>query len=381
MKSWPLIAPRATYVAPINLSKADIANAMKDQDVHLTALATGSVAKLLDDDIAAVPASTWNVPYDAQAWAAKAWANVILGLQTILNYFEFTTRNPGGHKDVNAATQTNADKTGYTASSIPDVTLVASSDNADVIGAAVLADKAHKVDGQKIDGKISDCLQGSDARLPSSGVVAVQGDKMNLIDSPNTTALDAIAERFWNMDYDKLAWGTKALANVLLLCKTMLNKIPLVTDGGAGWWVKSTVSDKGVLNDAPDVSGLVADCLQGNDNRIPVAGKVIMASDDVVTLDNSTANKTIIVKSLFDIDINGWVAVAGSIADWVWTILGSSGQAISDLANRVKEIWQIKGLDSANPLTVDKTAKQITVDTMIVDIDETDPTKEVLTRE
>jgi hypothetical protein len=44
------------------------------------------------------------------------------------------------------------------------------------------------------------------------------------------------------------------------------------------------------------------------------------------------------------------------------------------------EVWQMEALDSANPKTVDKTASQITVDAIVIDVDETDPTKEVLTR-
>ena len=146
---------QGTYVAPINLSKADIANAMKDQDVHLTALATGSVAKLLDDDIAAVPASTWNVPYDNQTWATKAWANVILGLQTILAKLGFTPRTRGGvvYQDVNAEAQNVDDKSGYSLSTTP--------------------------------------LSSADARLPASGKVIATKDDLSAV---QTAIIEAMPE-------------------------------------------------------------------------------------------------------------------------------------------------------------------------------------------
>ena len=92
---------------------------------------------------------------------------------------------------------------------------------------------------------------------------------------------------------------------------------------------------------------------------------------------------TIIAESKLISDLNDAPDVSGDVADIKDDLENPTTGMIVKLnaaMPMIGETWQLAGADASNPLTVDKTAKQITVGGITIDIDETDPTKEVLTR-
>jgi len=240
---------------------------------------TDFVVDVVDNLAADIPILVWNVAYDAMAWATKAWANVILGLQTILNKFGFTAR--GANWDVNA----NVENT---------VTLVDSDNNQKIIAEAFKVRDSS--DLTKSDGSL---IQELEDRMPAPGPVTLDDSNVN-----------------------KLI-------------------------------VASAMKDQDVSL-IPPVTGSVYDDL--DDDLETVISDLETPTTGLISLVNT-------IKGYLDTANTGLIAVVGAIRGF-----------ISDL-------WIMRGLDASNPKTIDKVAKTESAGGIVLDIDETDPTKTIVTRE
>ena len=87
------------------------------------------------------------------------------------------------------------------------------------------------------------------------------------------------------------------------------------------------------------------------------------------------------IKGYLDTADTGLISLVNAIKGYLDTANTGLIAVVGAIRGFISDLWIMRGLDASNPKTIDKVAKTESAGGIVLDIDETDPTKTIVTRE